>query len=437
MKKMLKISLLVFLCFVVLSVDNVFAASFTYKAECTQDEGKQNMDCQLKLTVSENVEYNVTSVNFEVMNLNVTNFTPAQDWYLESSNKNNDKYSYILKTTKTTLEAGTYTIANVHLTKTSSLADCRFTLTMILPTKENRVCTIYQGVYYDKSGKIVEYKEYDKQCNNHVCEKFDENTYFGSSGTTVDKDTYESECGKYCVHEGEKYYGKDGTEVGEQVYNEQCMPKCKIVENEYYGPNGTTVTELEYQKQCGNNVCAKLSDGTMYGKDGKEVNELEYQKQCGNNYCVELSDGTLYGENGEEVDEATFNKQCKDPNYCTFVDNKYYDREGKEVDKTEYSIQCEKHSCEEIANNYFDKAGNLVGEKDYVASCSNHYCEHLNNTYYGKDGNPISKAQYDKECSDVVDNPQTGAFVSILTLLGLSGIGGGIIYFAKKHNRFV
>ena len=439
MKNMKKILLVILLVIgLVLTKENVSAISYgTPTPNCT--EKGNEMVCKIDLIINEKMEgYNAASINFEVINLNVISFTPEKSWFVDSETTNGDKNSYILKTTKTTLEAGTHTVATVKLSKKDILARCYFKLSPIFLNKEERNCSIYQGVYYGKDGNIVSAIEYDKQCNTHVCEILSDGTYFGKNGTIVDSSTYLSECGHICEYYDGKYYGKNGMEVNQSIFNQECSPKCKFENGKYYGQNGSVVSELDYQKQCGNNVCSILSDGTIYGKDGKVVDALTYQKQCGNNVCSILSDGTIYGKDGKVVDQATFDKECKDPKYCKFEDGKYYDREGKEVDKLEYQIQCEKHVCEQIENNFFDKNGNLVSEEEYKKQCSdNPICRKVGETYYGKDGTPTSKEKYDQECSMVVENPKTGAFVPIIIIISSGLLGYGILHFAKKYDRFI
>ena len=77
----------------------------------------------------------------------------------------------------------------------------------------------------------------------------------------------------------------------------------------------------------------------------------------------------------------------------------------------------------------------IVDEETFQKECPViHQCTQIGNTFYDNNGNVVDEETY-KEACGVVDNPQTGAMIPILFLLGGSGGAGVIYYFTRKKNR--
>ena len=314
------------------------------------------------------------------------------------------KYASITYPIAKVWNCGTGKQALITLDKTTyQIPGASVTATAKVPAK--RICQVYNGQYYSKSGAIVSYE------------------------------TYKSECLNVCKIVDGKYYGKNGNEVSQSTYKDECLNVCSEVDGKYYGSNGNVITKDEYVLECLKPVC-KIVDGKYYGKDGKVVDEATFKSDC-QKICV-ISDGKYYGKNGGEVDKATYTKECLKP-VCKVIDGIYYGKTGVEVDSETYKNECEK-ICVVSDGKYYGSNGTVVTEETYKYECTKPVCGIRDGKYYGMNATEVSQAEYKRQCepSVITDVPSTGTHTSALpvavgSLLVFGGIGS--IVFTKKKNN--
>ena len=212
---------------------------------------------------------------------------------------------------------------------------------------------------------------------------------------------------------------------------------CSIFEGNYYGPNGDIITELEYEKQCLKPVCKDYGDGTYSDKNGNLVDYLTYTKQCETHTCEILSDGTKYGPDGKVTTDFEYMKYCEKPLCRDYGDGTYSDTDGNLVDYLTFTKLCGKHVCEIVGGDtYYGSDGTIVDKETYDAECNVVYtCEVVDGIYYDDEGNVVDVTTFEEICG-VVDNPQTGAMIPILYIVGGVGVVGAIWYFTNRFKKF-
>ena len=212
----------------------------------------------------------------------------------------------------------------------------------------------------DEEDYIISYLGCYNYCLNDVCEKKtivqakDNINTSNNSRTIINKITKPTT--KYiCTIKNGKYYGKNGKVTSKANYVKQCSKPevkhyCGVFGGKYYGKNGNVVSKATYKKQCTTPTPEKhycgVFGGKYYGKNGNVVSKSTYKKECTTpevkHYCV-LFDGKYYGKNGNVVSESTYKKECTTPevkHYCVLFDGKYYGKNGNVVSESTYKKEC-------------------------------------------------------------------------------------------------
>ena len=161
------------------------------------------------------------------------------------------------------------------------------------------ICTIKNGKYYGKNGKVTSKANYVKQCSKpevkHYCGVFG-GKYYGKNGNVVSKSTYKKECTTpevkhYCVLFDGKYYGKNGNVVSESTYKKECTTPEPEIYKYQYSKVVTTHHETEYSKW------SDWSSNIEYDPNNNNINwgthELEINEKLGyklTKYYVEEPD---------------------------------------------------------------------------------------------------------------------------------------------------
>ncbi|MBQ6323434.1 MAG: LPXTG cell wall anchor domain-containing protein [Bacilli bacterium] len=323
---------------------------------------------------------NVTSAKTFKVNAKVTGNVPTVERYVTSDSKWQDLV-VIVEEPKT-------------VTTSVSLS--------VTPVK--RSCEIANGKYYDKSGKVVDKAEYERQCV-HKCEYYN-NHYYDKDGKITDKTTYSIQCEKHtCEVVGNTYFGKDGRILkSKEEFSIECEKhSCEKVGNTYFGKNGNVVKADQYDLECNEHVCEKIGD-KYFGKNGFEVEKSVYEKECFKHTCEKVGDS-------------------------------YFGKDGSEVTYDEYTVQCEKHVCEFINNKYFGSNGTEVSEEEYLNECV-HVCEIVDGKYYGQDGKEVTEVAYKDQCeAQIVPVPDTGSDSTNLVLAVLGTILLGIVGVFVHYNK--
>ncbi len=430
----------------IINTRNVYASlSYGEGLKCQVSEDKMKHNCTLQIEITKepfNINRFQLTFDFKNVTIDIGSIKPSSDWNLIGiPNVGSDKVVFTIENNeKAVLPVGVYVLGTFTLNTVEVAQECNYTLNVV-PQTVNRTCEHYLDQYYGKNGGIVDYLTFQKECETHTCQVLSDGTRYGKNGTVVNQLNYQKECEKnVCtiLSDGTRY-GKDGKQVDQLTYQKECNKNvCKILsDGTRYGKDGKVVDPLNYQKECNKNVCTILSDGTRYGKDGTVVDTLAYQKECNKNVCAILSDGTIYGKNGTVVEQSVYDSECGDYKYCTVIKDKYYDASGNETDEMNYLKTCFTNTCKQIGDTFYDKEGKETTEYNYLASCFVNTCKQIGDVYYGPEGTVVDENTYMSICMNEVDNPKTGIIIPIFTLVGLGIAGLGILYYTKKHNRFI
>lgn len=344
--------------------------------------GLQTCDLGFEITEKAASSFNTITVTFTTINSSFTqNDIALEDtWRLTP----NEEYVYTFTTTETRFEVGYHKIATitVHKDLTASKCAVRFDYEF---TKVNRACSVYEDIYYGKSGEQVDFDTYDDECNNH-----------------------------YCIQIEDEYYGKYGKKVTEEEYKEQCD---------------------EYK----DHYCVAVDDDEklFYDNEGDLVEEEEYLNDCFNHFCEQIGE-TYYDSEGNIVEEEEYLNDCF-PHICKQIEDKYYDIEGNPVTEDEFHVSCDKKELVicgiDDEENYYDNEGNKVSKEEYEKECFTHHCEVIDNTYYDNNGNVVDKDTYNKYCV-TPDTPKTGLNIPLIVTAILMVLAGGIFSYVKKKNKF-
>ena len=194
----------------------------------------------------------INVVSFKLILNNVTvssdDFSIGQNWYLDS--KNDTTHEYVFGSTDERMSVARHIIVTLKAYRINSAQECGLTLQINNPSYHT--CEYYHGVYFGKTGTIVDAITYNIECLPHTCEKIvngNSSTYFDENGDVTDEITYRQQCEtNICVKVGSKYYGKNGNEVSYSTFNAECMPHAceKIVNGNtttYYDADGNTTND--------------------------------------------------------------------------------------------------------------------------------------------------------------------------------------------------
>ncbi len=440
MKKYILIILLVF--FVQISYVNAASKIQFGGLQCDKadkETGKQVCKLGFNITGGSVSTINKFTITFMLHNVTMSgdDIEPSDNWYV----KKESDLVYTFETSETSFSEGFHTIATIIVYKDLKAQDCYIEFTP-QPGYVNRSCTVFNDVYYNKSGQQTTKETYEEVCFPHYCEAVNGN-YYGKSGSKVSESVYNEECfPHYCEVVNGHYYGKDGTKKsGKDEYDEECTEKkkyCKVEDvdgtKKYYDKEGNEADKEKYEKECFPHVCVEYGE-EFYGPDGTPVEETEFNKKCKAHYC-EVVDDTYFDSNGIEVLEDVYKNSCL-PHICEVVDETYYDINGDEVSEDAYNAVCkaeELHICSIVENKYYDMEGKEVKKEEYEEDCFIHSCEIINGHYYDLDGTLIDKDTYDKHCT-TVPNPPTKYINPIV--FGIVLVGGVFILYKyiKKHNK--
>ena len=209
------------------------------------------------------------------------------------------------------------------------------------------------------------------------------NTYTNTNTNTNIISRVTKPATKYiCTINNGKYYGKNGKVVSKTTYIKECTKTqtkhyCGIYNGKYYGKNGNVVSKSTYTKECTKTPTPEkhycgIFNGKYYGKNGKVVSKTDYKKQCEQtpevkHYCV-LYNGKYYGKKGNVVTEATYKKECTTPevkHYCVLYNGKYYGKKGNVVTEATYKKECTSAPEPEIYKYKYEKVVDIKHETEY------------------------------------------------------------------------